>query len=135
MAAFEDLKKSEVQSNSDRIFDEFCADRESVAALGITDEEFRELSRASLLGTLTSKEDLLFILKQIRKAMEPAELPANEQSIPEVMARAETMRRAALAKLDQSDSQGTGSLSRAAWRRVKMMLNRRIHPSPSYRTD
>jgi len=135
MAAFEDLKKSEVQSNSDRIFDEFCADRESVAALGITDEEFRELSRASLLGALTSTEDVLFMLKQIRKAVRPAEPPVNEQSMSDAVAMTETMRRAALAKLDQSDSQGTGPLSRAAWRRVKMMLNRRIHPSPSYRTD
>src|SRR5271155_4142024 len=74
MPTFEDVKNSgtsdnptEGQSTNDKIFDEFCADRESVAALGVTDEELRELSRASLLGTLTCKEDVLFILQQIRK--------------------------------------------------------------------
>lgn len=140
MPAFENFTKSETPEcpteDRDQIFDEFCADRESIAALGVTDEELRELSRASLLGALTSTEDLLFMLKQIRKAVTPAErVPVNEQSIPDVNAMTETMRRAALAKLNESDSLKARSRSRAAWRRVKMMLNRRNHPSPSYRTD
>jgi hypothetical protein len=139
MPAFEDVKKSGTSEcpneGRDPIFDEFCADRETIAALGVTDVELRELSRASLLGTLTSTDDLLFMLKQIRKAVTPAEPPLNEQSISDVVAMTETMRRAALAKLNESDLLKARSRSRAAWRRVKMMLNRRNHPSPSYRTD
>jgi hypothetical protein len=138
MPAFEDVKKPETSEypteGRDQILDEFCADRESIAALGVTDEELRELSRASLLGALTSTEDVLFMLKQIRKAVRPAEPPVNEQSMSDAVAMTETMRRAALAKLNESDSL-KHSRSRTAWRRVKMMLNRRNHRSPSYPTD
>jgi len=110
MAALEDVKKAETldsstddRSNAERIFDEFCADRESLANLGVTEDELRELSRASLLGTLTGKDDLLFILRQIRAAITP--------TAPDINQRAETMRMAALAKLDELD------LEAAAWRR------------------
>ena len=111
MPAIENVKKSETsdfpardRSNAERIFDEFCADRESIAALNVTAEEFRELSRASLFGTLTSKDDLLFMLRQIRAAMKPAASPPNGQSIPDVnQLAAETMRLEALAKLDELD--------------------------------
>ena len=106
MPSFEDVKKSESsehqsegQLTQDRIFDEFCADRDTIAALCVTAEEFRELSRASLLGTLTSKDDLLFMLRQIRAAMNPSP----PQSIPVANQMAETMRLAALAKLDELD--------------------------------
>ncbi len=109
MASFEDVKKSESsdyqsegQLAHDKIFEEFCADHESIAALGVTAEEFRELSRASLLGTLTSKDDLLFMLRQIRAAMNPSP-PPSEQSIPVTNQMAEKMRLAALAKLDELD--------------------------------
>ena len=139
MPAFEDVKKPETSEypteGRDQILDEFCADRESIAALGVTDEELRELSRASLLGALTSTEDVLFMLKQIRKAVRPAEPPVNEQSMSDAVAMTETMRRAALAKLNESDSLKAHSRGGAAWRRVKMMLNRRNHRSPSYPTD
>jgi hypothetical protein len=106
MPSFEDAKKSESsdyqsedQLAHDKIFDEFCADRDTIAALGVTAEEFRELSRASLLGTLTSKDDLLFMLRQIRAAVNPSP----PQSIPVANQMAETMRLAALAKLDELD--------------------------------
>src|ERR1700691_2860275 len=109
MPSFGDVKKSETaeyqtdgQLAHDKIFKEFCADRKSVAALGVTDEEFRELSRASLLGALTSKDDLLFMLRQIRAAMNPSPPPSG-QSIPVANQMAETMRLAALAKLDELD--------------------------------
>ena len=85
MSAFKDVKKpvtsdqlTDDRSDSDGIFAEFCADRETNAALGVTAEEFQELSRASLLGTLTSKDDLLFMLRQIRAAMNPTAPPSNE---------------------------------------------------------
>jgi hypothetical protein len=113
MSAFEDVKKSETSDNptddrsgSDGIFAEFCADRETNAALGVTAEEFQELSRASLLGTLTSKDDLLFMLRQIRAAMNPTAPPSSEPSeptLPGINYLAETMRLKALAKLDELD--------------------------------
>src|ERR1700675_1178848 len=73
--------RTEAQSLDDKIFEEFCADRETIAALGVTAEEFRDLSRASLLGTLTCKEDVLFMLRQIREAMKPAPPRAIERPI------------------------------------------------------
>jgi hypothetical protein len=110
MSAFEDVKKSETsdqltddRSGSDGIFAEFVADRETNAALGVTAEEFQELSHASLLGTLTSKDDLLFMLRQIRAAMNPTASPSNEPALPDINHLAETMRLKALAKLDELD--------------------------------
>ena len=135
MPSFEDVKKSEAadyqtdgQLAHDRIFEEFCADRETIAALGVTAEEFRELSRASLLGTLTSKDDLLFMLRQIRAAMNPSP-PPSEQSIPVTNQMAETMRLAALAKLDELDLKAErrrrSAIGRieAACGRLMMILN------------
>jgi len=110
MSAFDDVKKPETsdqliddRSGSDGIFAEFCADRETNAALGVTAEEFQELSRASLLGTLTSKDDLLFMLRQIRAAMNPVKPPSNQPTLPDINHLAETMRLKALAKLDELD--------------------------------
>ena len=110
MSAFDDVKKPETsdlltddRSGSDGIFAEFCADRETNAALGVTAEEFQELSRASLLGTLTSKDDLLFMLRQIRAAMNPTAPPSIEPALPDINHLAETMRLKALAKLDELD--------------------------------
>ena len=109
MPVLESVKKSKTsdfpagdRSNAERIFDEFCADREMIADLNVTAEEFRELSRASLFGTLTSKDDLMFMLRQIRAAMQPA-APPKGLSIPDVNHLAETMRLKALAKLDELD--------------------------------
>jgi hypothetical protein len=123
MPAF-DVKKSEASDcqteglTRDKIFEEFCADRETIAALGVTDVELQELSRASLLGTLTCEDDLLFLLRQIRSAMNmnsaaPASVPLESIHIPgssqvDEPARdfgkiTEAIRSAALAKLDELD--------------------------------
>ncbi len=108
MAAFEGVKKSGTpdyqtggQIAQDDIFDEFCADHETIAALGVTAIELRELSRASLLGTLTCKEDVLFMLHQIREALKPAEQRSNQPSIADMNMLAEKMRSAALLKLEE----------------------------------
>ena len=136
MSAFKDVKKSETsdhptddQSDSDGIFAEFCADRETNAALGVTAEEFQELSRASLLGTLTSKDDLLFMLRQIRAAMNSPAAPSNDPALPDINHLAETMRLKALAKLDELDlkaerrrKSAVGRLE-AALERVSVRLN------------
>ena len=130
MPSFEDVKKSESadyqtdgQLAHDKIFDEFCADRESIAALGVTAEEFRELSRASLLGTLTSKDDLLFMLRQIRAAMNPATPPSDQPTLADINYLAETMRLKALAKLDELDLKAERR-RRSAVGRVEAALER-----------
>ena len=108
VASFEDVKKSgtpEYQTGGqiaqDEIFDEFCADHETIAALGVTAIELRELSRASLLGSLTCKEDVLFMLHQMREALKPAAQRSNQPSIDEMNMLAEKMRSAALLKLEE----------------------------------
>jgi hypothetical protein len=54
------------------ILDEIRNDRELIARLSITAPELEALSRCALLGTLTCKQDMLFILRQIREATNPA---------------------------------------------------------------
>src|SRR5271169_7012132 len=51
--------------------DQIRDDHELVARLSITPQELEALSKCALLGTLTSKEDMLFILRQIREATRP----------------------------------------------------------------
>ena len=134
MPSFEDVKKPESadyqtdgQLAHDKIFEEFCADRENIVALGVTEVELRELSHSSLLGTLTCEADVLFLLRQIRKATEPAQ--SNEASVWDVNQMAEKMRRAALAKLDELDLKAErrrrSAIGRieAACGRLMMILN------------
>ena len=54
------------------ILDQIRDDHEFIERLRITPEELEALSKCSLFGTLTCKEDLLFILRQIREAGGPA---------------------------------------------------------------
>jgi type IV secretory pathway TrbD component len=53
------------------LWDQFLHDRELLARLRITPEEIDALEHCALLGTLTCKQDLLFILRQIREATSP----------------------------------------------------------------
>ncbi|MGA9723404.1 MAG: hypothetical protein WBQ86_13180 [Candidatus Binatus sp.] len=50
------------------ILDEIRNDRELIGRLRITPQELEALSKCALLGTLTCKQDMLFILRQIREA-------------------------------------------------------------------
>ena len=50
------------------ILDQIRNDHELIARLSITPQELEALSRCALLGTLTCKQDMLFILRQIREA-------------------------------------------------------------------
>ena len=54
------------------ILDEIRNDHELIARLKITPQELEALSKCVLLGTLTCKQDMLFILRQIREATSPA---------------------------------------------------------------
>src|SRR5271155_3163320 len=54
------------------ILDEIRNDRDLIARLKITPKELEALSKCVLLGTLTCKQDMLFILRVIRDANTPA---------------------------------------------------------------
>jgi hypothetical protein len=96
------------------IMDDFCAETEVLKRHNVTPEELHALSRVSMLGIMTSKEDLLFMLRQIREAANPtipeeADLPEPEPlQVPEEMPEpppsetaqmTERIRREALEKL------------------------------------
>jgi hypothetical protein len=53
------------------ILDSIRNDHELIARLHITPQEIEALSKCALLGTLTCKQDMLFILRQIREASSP----------------------------------------------------------------
>jgi hypothetical protein len=53
------------------VWDQFQHDHELIARLRITAQELDTLAHCALLGTLACKEDLLFILRQIREATKP----------------------------------------------------------------
>jgi hypothetical protein len=136
MSAFDEAQdpqfsdcQGETQMNQDNVFEEFCADREGLEALGVTAEELQTLSRVSLLGTLSCKEDVEFILRQIREARRPAE---PEPSISNAREHTEAIRLAALEKLNELDLLNA-KRKRTRWRRFKMMLTRRNDSSQSFR--
>ena len=54
------------------ILEEIRDDRELVARLKITPQELDALSKCAFLGTLSGKEDMLFILRLIREATSPS---------------------------------------------------------------
>ena len=160
IAAFEGDESSETpdrqieaQSSQHDIIEEFRNDHQVIERLRVTPQELDALSSASLLGSLTCKQDLLFILGQIREARkranlqvtdlpEPLQVPGKkvEPPIPDFSEMAERIRRDALAKLLESDS-WTGSNARSplrqfgvfssalvllaamTWSCVKLMLN------------
>lgn len=53
------------------ILDQIRNDHELLARLSITPQELEALSKCALLGTLNCKEDVLFMLRQIREATRP----------------------------------------------------------------
>ena len=53
------------------LWDQFRHDHELIQRLRITPNEINSLQHCALLGTLTCKQDFLFILRQIREATGP----------------------------------------------------------------
>ena len=53
------------------LLDQIRNDHDLIARLSITPQELEALSKCALLGTLTCKQDMLFILRQIREATSP----------------------------------------------------------------
>lgn len=68
----------EGQSTQGSAFEEFYGDFESIESLGVTNQELQALSRASLLGIPNSREDVIFILRQIRESMKSMEAQASD---------------------------------------------------------
>jgi len=148
------------KSSQHEIIEEFRGDHEAIERLQVTPQELQALSSASLLGSLTCKQDVLFMLRQIREAENPAELQSTvppepldvpheniEPSQPGFSEMAERIRRESLAKLTESDSSAgidrrsplgqfgasssaLVSMAAIAWSCIKMMLNWRNHLSP-----
>jgi hypothetical protein len=54
------------------ILDEIRNDHDLIRRLKITPQELEALSKCALLGTLSCKQDMLFILRQIREATSPS---------------------------------------------------------------
>ncbi len=133
----------EGQSTQGRLFEEFCGDLESIESLGVTDQELDALSRASLLGIPNSKEDVIFILRQIRESMKSMEAQASdplgsidtpakkiEEPVRDFSKITEAIRREALANLDDRDLKAAirrrtavGRLE-SAWGLVTMVISR-----------
>jgi hypothetical protein len=64
------------------IWDQFRHDHELIERLRITPHELDSLGKCALLGTLTCKQDLLFILRQIREATGSSSPPTVFASAP-----------------------------------------------------
>jgi len=125
MPAFEETEKSqgsdcrtEGQPIQGHAFKEFCRDRESIRSLGVTLPELEALSRASLLGALACREDVLFILRLLRENVIPAKV---EVTIPDGHEMTETLRHAALRNLNKRDSRNAKP-NLSVWRRIRKML-------------
>lgn len=57
------------------ILEQIRNDHELLARLSITPQELEALSKCALLGTLNCKEDVLFMLRQLREATRPGPEP------------------------------------------------------------
>ena len=119
MSAFKNAWRSPIKDDRTRshreIVEDLRRDRGLIARLGVTPEEIETLSSVSMLGKLTSKQDALFILRQIREARGPFVSPSTpetflvpyqkiEPAIPETSVMAEWIRSTAMAKLRELES-------------------------------
>jgi hypothetical protein len=65
-----------------QIWDQFRNDHELLERLRVTPQELDALANCVLLGTLTCKQDMLFILRQIRMATAPSSEEATISPAP-----------------------------------------------------
>jgi hypothetical protein len=88
----------DVESADNGIVQGFCRSHGVVERFRVTPEELKALSNASLLGPLICKQDVQFMLRQIREASKPAEPQATvapEQiSVPFLLDAASSLERA-----------------------------------------
>jgi hypothetical protein len=107
--------QSEAQSGQYGMIEAFCKDHRTIERLQVTREELQALADTSLLGTLTCKQDVLFILRQTRAARnasqpresvqpEPMRESSKDIELSDFRWWAEHIRRESMARLDESDS-------------------------------
>ena len=103
----------EAQSTEGGVIEGFCRDHGIIERLQVTPQELQALSKVSLLGSLTCRQDALFVLRQLRSAMKPAGVQATirpesldvpYQDIEYDSWIAELIRRESLARLNEFDS-------------------------------
>lgn len=127
---------------------EFCGDRELIERLGVAAEEIKILSGMSMMGNLTFKQDVLFILREIRAgrgivlssaAFSPGALQVPyqpiEPSTPNIGEMVAWIRGEALAKLSEWEStrrmRSRGLLGQLEFlASIKTILSWRHQPSP-----
>jgi hypothetical protein len=148
---FEGVAESKTRNGEARsrqsIIEDFRGDRELIQRLGVTPEEIQMLSRVSMLGNLTCKLDVLFILRQLRESgrggrslatVSPDTLLAPYQKIeppiPNLGAMVEWIRSAALANLRKRESSRIAPARRVSGQlnflySIKTMLSRRRQQS------
>jgi hypothetical protein len=101
----------------------FCQDAILLDRLQVTAQELEALSQASLLGSISSKQDVLFMLRTIRGCLTPDSIEDKTAAIYFEMS--EEIRRSALAKL--ADTQTRRSPAR--WRRWPSGLRTELLPA------
>jgi hypothetical protein len=88
----------DVQSGEYGIVQGFCRNHRVVERFRVTPEELKALSTASLLGPLICKQDVKFMLRQIREASKPAEpqatVASEHISVPFLLDDASSLERA-----------------------------------------
>jgi hypothetical protein len=124
ISAFESAENSktpdnqtEAKSGQYQILEGFCSEHGIIERFWLTPQELKTLSSAALLGSLTCKQDVQFMLRQVNGARKPANprvtVPLQppkvadeyiEPSAPGVSAMAERIRRVALTRLAELDS-------------------------------
>ena len=107
------------QRSPQEIIEDFLGDRELIERLRVTPYEIKSLMRSSLLGSLTGRQDLLFMLRLLREGPQATKAPATaplgpvnlnladesvERAQPDHVEMAERIRVEALAKLTQAES-------------------------------
>jgi len=135
----------EAQISQNEIIEEFSRDHDVLQRLRVSSQELHALSRVSMLGTLSSKQDLLFMLRQIREAEEPSEVevttpePTIEENVEtsgaDIGELAANIRREAHARLVELDSarEVEAEPREPVWRRVNAFLSWRSPLSLSLR--
>jgi len=129
-----EAEDDEIGPDKHLIFEEFRNDHELIERLQVTPKELQALSSSALLGSLTGKADLLFILHQIRLGSEaehakPSALNSRptpgqrvEESPRNLKEMTEHIRREAMARLAEPIQESAWQSWFQRWRRPRARL-------------
>jgi hypothetical protein len=110
------------QPSQDSVFREFCRDEATIRSLKVTEQELEALSRASLLGALTCKEDIMFILQQVRQKLNPGSPTGLGTDAHKLT---EDLRQAALSKLQERDAY-LARRNGSVWGRIRSIFGKQL---------